>query len=459
MTITFTGDVAFKQRLFRVLEKNELSGVSPYSIKFATSASRSAWSFGWLQHDLGTAFAQALFRDILEQATNAVGTFLIQDGDPNTGRSNDRLIATLVAAARQRSAVSLSPADEQLVNSALASTYGVNRIDGVVDSSFQNLIDRANQVAALTTGSDRAFLQSDFGKLFLCDYHNQYSITPRGPLERFVTGNQVAVFGNVVQKQGDLGVDDLLNFYIRLEQAHKTPWDPLRRFANIATEMAYTPSSQEAVGLFRASTFFVVPRLDILTATPGHQAALNAFVTAVLDPAKSLLIDDVRARYPALANVPMEFDSRAILIDPVYSTQDPENSAILNARRWTSGTELAVNNLIVGDGGDDFLTGGKGNDILVGGDGYDFYFWRDGDGNDHIEDSDRRGRLIINDQDEGNIFSDAVFIRIAGQNTWKSLGDRLTLTHSSPWTLVTPDGSTINLGECPANHEMRACMS
>ncbi|MBN1474009.1 MAG: hypothetical protein JW914_05290, partial [Syntrophaceae bacterium] len=51
-TYNFTGDVRFKELLIGVLEKNELNGISPYSLRWA-GTSASGWSFGVVQYDLG----------------------------------------------------------------------------------------------------------------------------------------------------------------------------------------------------------------------------------------------------------------------------------------------------------------------------------------------------------------------------------------------------------------------
>ena len=51
-----------------------------------------------------------------------------------------------------------------------------------------------------------------------------------------------------------------------------------------------------------------------------------------------------------------------------------------------------------GDKGNDYLNGGTGDDGLAGGEGFDTYEFVTGDGNDIINDSDGKGRIIINGQ-------------------------------------------------------------
>ena len=108
---------------------------------------------------------------------------------------------------------------------------------------------------------------------------------------------------------------------------------------------------------------------------------------------------------------------------------------------------------LFGEGGADWLEGGKGNDVLAGGWGQDIYRWRTGDGQDKIIDVDG-GWLYINDG-LYDLNAAGVFNRqkdAAGNvlNVWTRTlpgGTVLTLTHNSPWTLVLPDGGTLQLGE------------
>ena len=62
----------------------------------------------------------------------------------------------------------------------------------------------------------------------------------------------------------------------------------------------------------------------------------------------------------------------------------------------TGGTQA---DLLVGNGGADTLNGGGGgNDIFLGGAGFDTYVYNMGDGTDVVNDSDDRGRLVVNGQ-------------------------------------------------------------
>ncbi|HYE36876.1 VCBS domain-containing protein [Methylocaldum sp.] len=104
--------------------------------------------------------------------------------------------------------------------------------------------------------------------------------------------------------------------------------------------------------------------------------------------------------------------------------------------------------VLYGERGNDTLEGGKGDDYLLGGEGDDIYIYHSGDGNDRIIDPDG-GSIIIDDQTPQNLFASGVFIKKTDQNLWtKTVGEQtLALTHNSPWKLMLPDGSTLELGD------------
>ena len=102
--------------------------------------------------------------------------------------------------------------------------------------------------------------------------------------------------------------------------------------------------------------------------------------------------------------------------------------------------------------GDDTLQGGAGNDTLIGGQGNDLYIWSSGDGNDKINetreaDGKIHGRIMINGvtQTLDRLVS-GLFIRQGSNNVWKSPDGAITITHNSPWKVLTSDGE-IQLGE------------
>jgi len=103
--MAFTGDVRFKTLLASVLEQNELGGKSPYELQFA--GGNSGWSFGVPQYDLSTKRQDGidLFTKILQNAKNG-SNYIIDDGDPLTGRTNDKKVADLLAKAKMKGGTS-----------------------------------------------------------------------------------------------------------------------------------------------------------------------------------------------------------------------------------------------------------------------------------------------------------------------------------------------------------------
>ena len=113
------------------------------------------------------------------------------------------------------------------------------------------------------------------------------------------------------------------------------------------------------------------------------------------------------------------------------------------------------NDLLIGQAGSDILAGGKGDDTLMGGKGFDTYIWSPGDGNDRIieekEDNGKVSGIIKINNGPGHEFNAAGgFIKDGDNDIWKKTmddGSIITLTHNSPWKMVTQDGSELLLGE------------
>jgi GH24 family phage-related lysozyme (muramidase) len=188
----------------------------------------------------------------------------------------------------------------------------------------------------------------------------------------------------------------------------------------------------------------------------GHaEFAIEAF-----DPAKQRLfamIPELSGFNPAdylATNIYLD-PSRDRAVDPMTGSAVPvdnEHRGYLNATTYNSqGNEIASNDILIGEGGIDYLRGGKGDDILMGGTGRDVYLYKLGDGNDRIIDSDG-GFLIISSatgaSDSFQLYATGAFVK-TGQDTWtRTEGQHtITLSHNSPWTLTLEDGATIDLGE------------
>jgi Ca2+-binding RTX toxin-like protein len=143
--------------------------------------------------------------------------------------------------------------------------------------------------------------------------------------------------------------------------------------------------------------------------------AFKAQLFADLTPAHDVIVATWGQTY-GISDVPVD----GILVDSADPRLNPTHSEFLNATKVSDlGVEQSVNNILIAEGGADYLLGGKGNDVLVGGAGRDRYYFRTGDGQDVIIDSDGWN------QDPGELFRNNQKIALGikeDANTWKSKG-------------------------------------
>ena len=176
-----------------------------------------------------------------------------------------------------------------------------------------------------------------------------------------------------------------------------------------------------------------------------------------LTSARDALFADLLTQYPTgMAGLAAsDFNPVNVYLDPnrdpgqAVTVNNPNHIAFLNsAVDPVTGAEVNNRDILIGEGGDDYLMGGKGDDVLIGGKGMDTYYWRSGDGNDRIIDEDKQGIIVINNG-AYDLYASGVFIKQGTSNIWKKItpDGELTLTHNSPWKIVTADGSQIELGD------------
>jgi Ca2+-binding RTX toxin-like protein len=175
-----------------------------------------------------------------------------------------------------------------------------------------------------------------------------------------------------------------------------------------------------------------------LTGTADQvQTLVQAF-----NAAKNTLIADLLSRYAILQEQGInanDYRSTDILL-----ASDPAKGATLELHA-RDGDGRSAKNILIGTAYNDVLTGGTGDDKLIGGDGQDRYIWSQGDGKDTIIDSDRKGWIVFKGTEE-TIVPSSFRPDESRPNTWVSRDGNITLTHSSPWRLVLPDGGEIELG-------------
>ena len=91
------------------------------------------------------------------------------------------------------------------------------------------------------------------------------------------------------------------------------------------------------------------------------------------------------------------------------------------------------------------IEGRKGNDVLVGGAGDDDYIFSSGDGNDKIIDNEGENAIIwVDANNKARVMN--TFYKSADAE-WTSPDGTASVNKRSPYKIVLPDGSTIELGE------------
>lgn len=390
--LTFTGtadQITWKQKIHDVLVRNELGGNTNLAFALSFAGSRSGYSFGYAQWDLATnsTVRNTTFLEILQNATDANGQFIIHDDDPTTGRTNDTLIQTLMNQVGLAGGNSLTTLQRNLIDQALSSVYGQNTIDQRHDQHVGEVLVRVDQVIAMVADSiDNAFLKTDVPKLFLADYENQSKISPGGALERFLQRQPATLGGGRVQQVGRLGVDDLLNLYFATDYARTTTGlnDELRRFTNVVSvaggfSLSADPAAreEEAKGLIRVYQ-------DYLKAKQFQLTRFTDFNASVLKVARDALI----AQYVIAPGIGILIDGEVVVGED--ATSHPRNTKHFSEHDLFApliGAEL--NDLILGESGSDELGGAGGNDVLYGGTGNDVLVG--GLGNDYLDGTVGRG--------------------------------------------------------------------
>ena len=138
-TSLFTGsaeEIAWKSGFHVALKANEIGPLSPYSNQWANTA-ESGSSYGWPQWDLsvqGNDQFVETFLTILKTAKNADGTYIIEDGDIKTDRSNDTKIAGIMSVIKLKGPTQLDDDTKSLVNLALDSSIGRSLIDSAYNT-------------------------------------------------------------------------------------------------------------------------------------------------------------------------------------------------------------------------------------------------------------------------------------------------------------------------------------
>ena len=177
----------------------------------------------------------------------------------------------------------------------------------------------------------------------------------------------------------------------------------------------------------------------IVTKTYVDDGSIDTTVpgTITLDASASADLKAAFAAWKALGNDPTNIPGANIFLDQTIG--GPSSLSLLDARRYSMGSETDSNDVLVGEGtfngkggnmlvggmgddfliggsGDDVLYGGPGNDVLAGGDGNDTYIL-DGSGKVTIEDKIGTNRVLLNGRQLGELIrqQDGTFMTVDGK--------------------------------------------
>ena len=325
-----------------------------------------------------------------------------------------------------------------------------------ISRSFENFLQ--NNGIELPDSRERAALMSMWYQLPGAVGYGGYFINKLGGLsnmsQALIEGNRAEVWYQIRYQSSNNGTDGAMRRFAEAEMfglyndsANVTPDEAnqVYRMLQLHRDTILAYESNFGSRIAAANVNYE------LTGTDQVDILVQA-----LNPARDAIIADLQDNYPSLAGKDLSgYLSTSIYIDPNRNNAgeqlNPSHNGILNARQnEVSGNEIISNDILIGEDGDDTLEGGKGNDTLVGGIGLDRYIWNTGDGTDTIIDEDKQGLIIINNGSPQNLFAAGAFVETApGSGVWTQTmadGSILTLTHHSPWRLVTADGSEIILG-------------
>jgi hypothetical protein len=294
----------FKQMLYQVLVTNEIGPNLDIAYQLSVPVGPgSGWTFGQFQFDLAHTDQKYLdiFHEILLNAVDSdTGIPIIHDAN---GALDQILVDQLYTAATSLDITQLLdiPYGYSLVNAALA--VSVAEIDSTVDMRLQDLIVGtgdpvklgADEIIQLASTADQAWFSDPanaIGKLWMCDMLNQGATG----LKEFVMGQTSMGY----TKDGTIGVDDILNFYlhqrstitvkingVRNSFANIYPADALRRFTTVVNvaggySINDTPTGlEEAKGILRAYTYYYVPHETLLANDLGTVDAFKAVIKGV----------------------------------------------------------------------------------------------------------------------------------------------------------------------------------
>ncbi|PKN20071.1 MAG: hypothetical protein CVU71_06860, partial [Deltaproteobacteria bacterium HGW-Deltaproteobacteria-6] len=234
--IRFTGGdnlTGLKKLLNDMYMANELkNGYGAYEISHAQKGN-SGYSFGPVQWDLKKNDAgRDIFIDILANATDVNGNKIISTSIVET--ISGKIVKSGIEG-------KLTLDERNVIDQALSSTYGINKINNAYSAALNEKIERIDAViAAVDPPQYKKFIQNnDIVKLFIADVAVQFGTEVNNCLVTYLDGDAVklpdlnGIIGKTVQMSGEPGVEDLINFSLGTVYGQTNAGDLLRRFSNI----------------------------------------------------------------------------------------------------------------------------------------------------------------------------------------------------------------------------------
>ncbi|MFB3884943.1 MAG: calcium-binding protein [Thermodesulfobacteriota bacterium] len=263
----FTGGdglTGFKRSVHKVFMNNELkNGEGAYEVSHAM-AGRSGYSFGPVQWDLlNRPDSRTIFTDILKNGRDSGDDLIFDsDGDGIIGDTETKAINDIISVVTTKGET-LDKDQRDLINGCLSSTYGIRKINEAYQTELDTAITKTDGIINKVADTEnKAFLQTDLGRLFLIDYNNQFNISPNKQMERFLQGETVIVGENPpvqVKINGNLGIEDLMDFCLNTKYGQNHPGDLIRRFSNILEEVGVNN-----ISLTQEDAIFLLTGLDSL---------------------------------------------------------------------------------------------------------------------------------------------------------------------------------------------------
>ncbi len=300
----FTGGdglTGFKRRVHNVFMNNELrNGNGAYEINHA-KAGRSGYSFGPVQWDLlNRPDSRTIFTDILNNGRDSNNNLIFDsDEDGIIGDTEIKAINDIINVARTKGET-LGKNQRDRINECLSSTYGIQKVNEAYLTELDTAITKIDGVISKVSDSEnKAFLQTDLGRVFLIDYNNQFNIALNGEMERFLKGESVPLGeSNIVwvQIKGAVGIEDLLNFYLSTKYGQEKPGDLVRRFSNILEEVGINN-----ISLTQEDAIFLLTGLDSLLGERYKQIVMlnpdNWGIRNLIQKAFTLVADNSAESY------------------------------------------------------------------------------------------------------------------------------------------------------------------